>query len=192
MTIQTSNAILVCYNLHATSPACVSSKFMEKEVAMALDISAIYAEHSKFVYNIALRMLYDRDDAQDITQEVFIKLQDKLATFNGDSALRTFIYRMTVNSSIDLIRHRQSQSGRAEKSMEGKSGHVTHAYDNTMLLDSLLETLPPDHRAALLLFEIGGFPQKEIAVMLNTNAGTVKSRISRSISKMSELLKKEA
>ena len=159
---------------------------------MALDISAIYAEHSKFVYNIALRMMCDRDDAQDITQEVFIKLQDKLATFNGDSALKTFIYRMTVNSSIDLIRHRQSQSGRAERSMEGKSGHVTHAYDNTMLLDSLLETLPPDHRAALLLFEIGGFSQKEIAAMLNTNAGTVKSRISRSISKMSESLKKEA
>lgn len=159
---------------------------------MAYELNLIYAEHSKFVYNIALRMLCDREDAEDIMQEVFMKLQVKISSFNGDSALKTFIYRMTVNSSIDFIRRKQSQAGRAEKSMEGKSAHVTNSYDNSLLLDSLLNSIPPEHKAALLLFEIGGFSQKEIAVIMKTNAGTIKSRISRSINKMSELLKKEA
>ncbi len=158
---------------------------------MAHDIGVIYAQNSRYVYNIALRMLCDRQDAEDIMQEVFIKLQKKIAGFQGNSELKTFIYRMTVNSSIDLMRRRQSLAGRAERSMENKTGHVNAEYDGAMMLDSLLGTLPPEQRAAVVLFEVGGFSQKEIAIMLKTNVGTVKSRISRSIAKMSGLIKKE-
>jgi RNA polymerase sigma-70 factor (ECF subfamily) len=137
-------------------------------------------------------MLCNRSDAEDVMQEVFIKLQDRLGSFKGNSSIKTFIYRMTVNQCIDFIRSRQSQANRAERSTEGISLITSRSPDSTMILDNLLKDLPDDHRAALVLFEITGFSLKEIALIMDTNINTIKSRISRSIKKISETSRKEA
>ncbi len=158
---------------------------------MSGPIEQIYAEHGKYVYNIAYRMLGNKNDAEDVTHEVFIKLQNTIGSFKGDSSIKTYIYRMAINQSIDYIRKQQSQQSRTEKSVNDLRPEAWKG-DDAMLLESLLSTLDPDAKTAIILYEIGGFSQKEISEILRTNTGTIKSRISRGIKKMSETLKKEA
>ena len=156
---------------------------------MEHDIEDIYRQHSKYVYNVAYRMLSNRSDAEDVCHEVFIRLNNSLASFKGEANIKTFIYRMTVNQSIDHIRKQQSQVSRAERSMdEPKPQRVD---DGGMVLDDLLTLLDPESRACLLLYEVCGFPQAEVAEIMKTRTGTIKSRISRAIKKISEHLKKE-
>jgi RNA polymerase sigma-70 factor (ECF subfamily) len=154
-----------------------------------MDLTKLYKEYSGFVYNIALRMLnYNRIDAEDVTQEVFIRLQGNLANFKGESSVKTYIYRITANMCIDHIRKQQSQYSRIENSVKDTKHISSH---DSMLLDSLLNLLSPKQKAAVLLFEIGGFSQKEIAEIMDENINTIKSQISRAIKKMAESLKEE-
>jgi RNA polymerase sigma-70 factor (ECF subfamily) len=148
---------------------------------MGENLEDIYSRYSNFAYNVALRMLGNTMDAEDVLQDVFIKLQQKLSTFNGESSIKTFLYRMVINQSIDHIRRRGSQTRRAEKSTRELRPAVN---DNSLLLDSLLEKITVEQRSAILLYEICGFSQKEVASILNISRGTVKSRISRGITKM--------
>jgi RNA polymerase sigma-70 factor (ECF subfamily) len=133
-------------------------------------------------------MLCNRSDAEDVTQDVFIKLQNKIGTFKGKSNIKTFIYRITVNQSIDLIRKQQTLTKKAKDSW---NPHPALAYDDDMLLDRLLKILSEKHRAIVLLYEIAGCSQKEIAKTMEMSKGTVKSILSRSITKMAAWLKKE-
>ena len=156
---------------------------------MGEELEGIYNRYSRFAYNVALRMLGNKMDAEDVLQDVFIKLQRKLSTFNGESSIKTFIYRMVINQSIDHIRRRGSQTSRAERSTRELRPAVNE--DSLLLVDSMLEKIPAEQRSAILLYEICGFSQKEVASILNISRGTVKSRISRGITKMAASACKE-
>jgi RNA polymerase sigma-70 factor (ECF subfamily) len=133
-------------------------------------------------------MLGNTMDAEDVLQDVFVKLQNKLSSFNGDSSIKTFLYRMVINQSIDHIRRHGSQTSRAEKSMLDIRPAMN---DDSLLLYSMLETITVEQRSAILLYEICGFTQKEVASILNVTQGTIKSRISRGITKMAASACKE-
>jgi RNA polymerase sigma-70 factor (ECF subfamily) len=156
---------------------------------MTADINEIYREHGRYVFNIAYRMLSNRSDAEDVCHEVFIKLNSSLGSFKGYSSVKTYIYRMTVNQSIDYIRKQQSQAARVERSFDAMK--TASVREDSLMLDDLLSLLDPQSRACVLLYEVAGFSQNEIAAIMQTQTGTVKSRISRSIRKMSEHLEKE-
>lgn len=158
---------------------------------MELEINDIYRQYSKFVFNVALRMLNNRTEAEDVMQEVFIKLQKSIGSFKGNSNIKTYMYRMTVNQSIDLIRKHQSQVSRIEKSWNDDK-HVNANNEDHLLLDSLLASLSEKQRAMILLYEIAGCTQSEIAESMGISTGTVKSGISRAIKKMATLARREA
>ena len=155
---------------------------------MGENLEDIYSRYSGFAYNVALRMLGNTMDAEDVLQDVFVKLQNKLSSFNGDSSIKTFLYRMVINQSIDHIRRHRSQTSRAEKSMLDIRPAMN---DDSLLLYSMLETITVEQRSAILLYEICGFTQKEVASILNVTQGTIKSRISRGITKMAASACKE-
>ena len=155
---------------------------------MGENLEDIYSRYSGFAYNVALRMLGNTMDAEDVLQDVFVKLQNKLSSFNGDSSIKTFLYRMVINQSIDHIRRHGSQTSRAEKSMLDIRPAMN---DDSLLLYSMLETITVEQRSAILLYEICGFTQKEVASILNVTHGTIKSRISRGITKMAASACKE-
>jgi RNA polymerase sigma-70 factor (ECF subfamily) len=134
-------------------------------------------------------MLGNTMDAEDVLHDIFVKLQNKLSSFNGDSSIKTFLYRMVINQSIDYIRRHGSQTSRAEKSTMDVSPAMD---DDSILLYSMLETIPVEQRSAILLYEICGFSQKEVASILNVKQGTIKSRISRGIKTMAASACKEA
>jgi len=150
-------------------------------------LDKIYKQHGKYVYNVALGMLKNRDDAQDVTQNVFIKLFNSLDSFRGDSDIKTYLYRMAINSSIDYIRRQSTHRDKLEK-MEPET---SVSMPDSLSFYSLVDKLDDDHKAVLLLSEIGGFKYDEIADILQTKTGTVKSRASRAIVKLREILAKE-
>ena len=163
---------------------------------------AIVREYEKNVYNIALRMSGDREDALDISQESFLKAYHALENFRGDSKFSVWLYRIVSNTCLDFLRERKR---RAEVSLsveddEGETAEREIA-DDTLSPERLYErkltreavrrglmSLPEDQREILLLREIQGLSYEEIGSVLSLESGTVKSRIFRARKKLCEFL----
>ena len=152
-------------------------------------------EYEKNVYNIALRMTGNSEDAADMTQEAFIKAYNSLQSFRGDSKFSVWLYRIVSNVCLDFLRSKNRRPT-VSLSVEDDDGedtdllrirkdradHFELLLDRKLTRDSVrrgLDSLPPDYRQILLLREIQGLSYDEIAQALSLEVGTVKSRIFR-------------
>lgn len=151
-------------------------------------------EHQRMVYQLALHLLGDRDEALDLSQEVFLRVFRTIHTFRGHSSLRTWIYRIVVNQARNRHRwwrrrHRSEQVSldeHLERHGDHWSGNELAAPDRMLARKELaariwlaLEDLPFEQRTALVLREIDGLSYEEIAFSLGVAVGTVKSRLTR-------------
>lgn len=150
-------------------------------------------EYEKNVYNIALRMTGNSEDAADMTQEAFIKAYNSLQSFRGDSKFSVWLYRIVSNVCLDFLRskNRRPTVSLSVEDDDGEDAQLDVADDSQspeLLLDRKLtrdsvrrglDSLPPDYRQILLLREIQGLSYDEIAQALSLEVGTVKSRIFR-------------
>ena len=150
-------------------------------------------EYEKNVYNIALRMTGNSEDAADMTQEAFIKAYDSLQSFRGDSKFSVWLYRIVSNVCRDFLRskNRRPTVSLSVEDDDGEDAQLDVAdesqspellLDRKLTRDSVrrgLDSLPPDYRQILLLREIQGLSYDEIAQALSLEVGTVKSRIFR-------------
>lgn len=150
-------------------------------------------EYEKNVYNIALRMTGNSDDAADMTQEAFIKAYNSLQSFRGDSKFSVWLYRIVSNVCLDFLRskNRRPTVSLSVEDDDGEDAQLDVAdesqspellLDRKLTRDSVrrgLDSLPPDYRQILLLREIQGLSYDEIAQALSLEVGTVKSRIFR-------------
>ena len=172
------------------------------------DINAyelLVKEYEKNVYNLALRMVGNSEDAADMSQEAFIKAYNSLTSFRGDSKFSVWLYRIVSNVCLDYLRsrgRRQTVSLSTEND-DGEDVEIDIA-DETQSPERLLDrrltrdavrrglaALPPEHRQLLLLREIQGLSYDEIADALGIEAGTVKSRIFRARKKLCAFLIKD-
>lgn len=154
----------------------------------------LVAEHYRMVFTLAGNLLGDRDEALDLTQEVFLRVFRTIHRFRGQSALRTWIYRITVNQ----VRNRQRWwRRRRQKDQVSLEMHVERHGDPALVNDpsapdrmlarrelayrlrEALERLPFEQRTAVVLREIDGLSYDEIAYSLGLAVGTVKSRLTR-------------
>ena len=150
-------------------------------------------EYEKNVYNIALRMTGNSEDAADMTQEAFIKAYNSLQSFRGDSKFSVWLYRIVSNVCLDFLRskNRRPTVSLSVEDDDGEDAQLDVAdesqspellLDRKLTRDSVrrgLDSLPPDYRQILLLREIQGLSYDEIAQALSLEVGTVKSRILR-------------
>lgn len=150
-------------------------------------------EYEKNVYNIALRMTGNSEDAADMTQEAFIKAYNSLQSFRGDSKFSVWLYRIVSNVCLDFLRSKnrrptvslsvEDDDGEdAQLDVADESQSLELLLDRKLTRDSVrrgLDSLPPDYRQILLLREIQGLSYDEIAQALSLEVGTVKSRIFR-------------
>lgn len=158
--------------------------------------------YQKPVYNLALRMTGNPDDAQDLTQETFLHVWRGLSGYRSDASFSTWLYRLTSNVSIDFLRRRSREktislycTGDENEEWELP---VPVPCAETQVLTRLtrvqvaeaLDKLEPEYRQALTLRVINGLRYAEIAAALEVPEGTVKSRIARAREKMRRLLKK--
>jgi RNA polymerase sigma-70 factor, ECF subfamily len=145
---------------------------------------ALVERHERRVYNLAFRMLGNREDARDISQDVFLTCLRKLSGFRGASSFTTWVHRITVNACYDALRKR----GREELVGDEESGFPEPpaspsdlAEEAALSVDiqrALLRVLP-EFRVVLVMHDVQGVPYEEIAEALGAPVGTVKSRLHR-------------
>ncbi len=185
------NAGAISWSEVDTREAALIERCAAGDDAACTDLVAI---HHRMVYNLSLHLLGDRDEALDLSQEVFLRVFRTLAKFRGQSALRTWIYRIVVNQARNRQRwwrrrHRGEQvslDAHVEKFGELEATNDASTPDRIFVrketasrIWSALDRLPFDQRTALVLREIDGLRYDEIAFSLGIAVGTVKSRLTR-------------
>jgi RNA polymerase sigma-70 factor (ECF subfamily) len=150
---------------------------------------ALYRRHSAPVFGLALRMLSNRADAEDLLQEIFLQAYDRLASFEGRSAFGTWLYRLSVNRCLDHLRSR----GAKEQSLNEPLTPVLPGKSRTggtrgLELERAIAELPPSSRAAFLLHDAMGYDHKEVGEILGVAVGTSKSLVHRARTRLRERL----
>ncbi|MEY4636073.1 MAG: Sigma-24 [Acidobacteriota bacterium] len=150
--------------------------------------------HERMVYQLALHLLGDRDEALDLSQEVFFSVFRTIGSFRGQSALKTWIYRIAINQArnrqrwwrrrhqADQVSLDQHVAAHGDLRQPGEHTSPDRAYARKELAEQLwtaLDRLPFDQRTVVVLREIDGLSYDEIAFSLGVAVGTVKSRLTR-------------
>ena len=147
------------------------------------------------VFNLALRLLNDPTDASDVVQEVFLKIFRNVMHFRGQSSLKTWIFRITINEAHNqrrwFFRHRRREVGIEDEQEDSRSradvladagpSPFDYVFDQEKqaLIEAALVRINPTFRAAVVLRDITDLSYEEIAEILQVSLGTVKSRILR-------------
>jgi len=156
-------------------------------------LAALYERYSGRVFNVAWRVTGDWNRAQDVTQDVFLTLQDRIASWRGDAALGSWLYRLAVNRAIDHRRREQRRPAwrmgddpleeevrrpRGEQA-QAESGHPMEQEGEAAKVHEALQKLTPKLRAVLVLRYLEGLSYEELSEVLSCSLGTVKSRMNR-------------
>ncbi|WP_432153376.1 RNA polymerase sigma factor SigM [Streptomyces tricolor] len=157
----------------------------------------IVRRHRDRLWAVALRTLGDREEAADAVQDALVSAYRAAHTFRGQSAVTTWLHRITVNACLDRARKAASRktapvddTERLEQLLEPHESASAPAERNDVhrqLLEAL-GTLPPEQRAALVLVDMQGYPVAEAARILDVPTGTVKSRCARGRARLLPLL----
>lgn len=151
---------------------------------------ALVTRHEDKLFSVAYRVLGNRQDALDATQDAFLSAFRQAAKFRGDSAFSTWLYRIGVNACNDLLR-KKKRLILTENPEQTEVTHDPRTEDSAVSrvdLSRALASLQPEYREAVVLHDLGGVPYEEIARITATRIGTVKSRISRGRKRLAELL----
>ena len=147
--------------------------------------------HEDRLFGLALRMTGNRTDALDATQDAFVAAFRRAHSFRGEAAFGTWIYRIAINASQDLLRKRSRDVVSETEETEAHAGGAERVEDAVVArLDvaRALAALPEEYREAVVMHDLGGVPYDEISQLTGAPMGTVKSRISRGRRQLAELL----
>jgi len=146
----------------------------------------VVREHSGRVYRLAYRLTGNQHDAEDLTQEVFVRVFRSLSNYTPGT-FEGWLHRITTNLFLDMARRRQrirfeGLADEAAQRLAGREPTPAQAYDDRNFdadVQSALDSLAPEYRAAVVLCDIEGLSYEEIAATLGVKLGTVRSRIHR-------------
>ncbi|AKG44056.1 RNA polymerase sigma factor SigM [Streptomyces xiamenensis] len=153
--------------------------------------------HRDRLWAVAIRTLGDREEAADAVQDALVSAYRAAHTFRGQSAVTTWLHRITVNACLDRLRKAKTRRAtpvpepqRLETLLEPHESAAAPAerQDLRRQLRTALEVLPPEQRAALVLVDMQGYPVAEAAAILNIPVGTIKSRCARARARLLPLV----
>ncbi len=147
----------------------------------------IYQRASGYVYTLAYRVVNTKHDAEEVTQDVFLKIHRSLASFKFEASFKTWLYRIAVNAALNHAKKRSRVTTREVEEVFEDRATVTQsdaaqrieAGETEDQLKILLDQLNPDQRACIVLREIEGLDYQGIAASLGININTVRSRLKR-------------
>jgi RNA polymerase sigma-70 factor (ECF subfamily) len=160
----------------------------------------LYSLHKRRIYSLCLRMVGNTAEAEDLTQEAFLQLHRKIATFRGDSAFSTWMHRLAINVVLMHLRRKGLALISLDEAMEptpeegpGRSFgspdlHLTGAIDR-LALERAVAGLPAGYRLIFVLHDIEGYEHNEIASMLDCSIGNSKSQLHKARLKLRDALR---
>lgn len=151
--------------------------------------------HADRIYTHAFRMLGNREDAEEAVQDIFLKVHRGIANFRGQSDIRTWLYRITVNTCLTRLRRKRperiypdpEQSGNQWETIVSKDDSpedLAIEKDKKNFVIGTLEMIPPNDKEILLLFHIDEMKYEEIANVLDVPIGTICTRLYRARKKL--------
>jgi RNA polymerase sigma-70 factor (ECF subfamily) len=145
--------------------------------------------HMRRVYDLAFGFVNDHDDAEDIAQEVFVKVYHSIRHFRHESGFSTWLYRITANTSLDRLKQRRRTHARLVPMDESQINGVTinpgtDHIDADARVERALHELPTLQRAVVMLRHLEGFSTKQVSDILHCSEGTVKTHLHRGLKKM--------
>lgn len=161
---------------------------------MHLRFEEVYNDHKKRVYNLALSYVQNSEDAQEITQDVFVAVYQSLGTFQERAAISTWIYRIAINKSLDFLKAKKrkkrfafftslfSEDSQTTKYHPQDFNHPGVLLEDKEALSALFEKinrLPDNQKTALILHKIEQKPQAEVAEIMQISLKAVESLIQR-------------
>jgi RNA polymerase sigma-70 factor (ECF subfamily) len=170
-------------------PALGSDLIARAQQGDAEAFAVIFDAHKMRVYSLCFRMTNNTAEAEDLAQESFMQVFRKLATFRGDSAFSTWLYRITVNTVLMHFRRKSLQrvsldepyrnhenAETVRREYGSKDGRLESSLSRLALTQAISE-LPEGYRAIFLLHEVEGYQHREIAKLLGCSVGTSKSQL---------------
>lgn len=172
----------------------------QKAAAGAMDaFEELYRRHFRRVYSLALRMTGRPEEAEDLTQETFTHLYNKIGSFRGESAFTTWLHRMTVNQVLMHFRRRKSrpefttfEGETPVQIVQGTENQDKMPVVDRLILENAIQKLPPGYRSVFVLHDIEGYEHGEIGEMLGISEGTSKSQLHKARLKLRELIRQQA
>jgi RNA polymerase sigma-70 factor (ECF subfamily) len=159
----------------------------------------LYSLHKRRVYSLCLRMTSNTAEAEDLTQEAFLQLFRKIATFRGESAFSTWLHRMAVNVVLMQLRKKSLPVVPLEDTIEteedtpkkepGAEDPVLVGSVDRLQLKKAVDSLPPGYRTIFVLHDVEGYEHNEIAEIVGCSIGNSKSQLHKARMKLRELLK---
>lgn len=160
----------------------------------------LYSAHKRHVYSLCLRMVGSVAEAEDLTQEAFLQFHRRIETFRGESALSTWLHRLTINVVLMHLRKKSlpvsSLDELAEPAPDQRPGRGFGAPDlvlsgaiDRLTLQRAINDLPPGYRLIFVLHDIEGFEHNEIASLLDCSIGNSKSQLHKARLKLRESMR---
>lgn len=153
---------------------------------------ALVRKHYTFIYKVAFKWCGIKEDAEDISQEVCVKIAGKINSFNETAAFQTWLYRITINSAKDLALKRNRERNKESEFLTFEKEKQQQKEEKNIAdkLLSLIESLPTKLKDAALLVYSEGLNHKEAATVLNCAETTVSWRVFQAKKKIKKLLDK--
>jgi RNA polymerase sigma-70 factor (ECF subfamily) len=181
----------------------VEAEQIEKaKLGDAQAFQALYEKHKRRVYSLCLRMTSNTAEAEDLTQEAFLQLYRKIATFRGESAFSTWLHRLSVNVVLMHLRKKSLPVVSLEETTQGSGGEEdTPKKDfgaedialagsiDRLQLQRAVDDLPPGYRTIFVLHDVEGYEHNEIAQIVGCSIGNSKSQLHKARMKLRDLLK---
>ena len=156
----------------------------------------IVRKYQKKVYWIIRKMVLDHDDADDITQEVFLKLYRSLSDFRGESKFFTYVYKIAVNFSLNhLNRNKKINLRKSDidnvniRSLDKSADEEMNSKERTFILEEAIKSLPEQQRAVFNMRYYDNLTYEEISAILNKSTGGMKANYFHAIKKIGKFLK---
>lgn len=168
------------------------------DACLAGDESAyqsLYQHYSKAMFNVALRMVKDRDEAEDVLQDAFVSAFTHLGSYSGKATFGAWLKRIVVNKAINFLKKQRANLVELKVDIDledsTESDHQDVEY-RVKTVQSAIEKLPDGYRVVLSLYLLEGYDHKEIGEILGISESTSKTQYLRAKQKIVSLLEKEA
>ncbi len=149
-----------------------------------LALETIYRMYGRSCYNLALRIIGEPATAEDIVQDVFLRMMASISRFRGDAPFGAWLKRMTVNSTIDVVRRNRRIDGADPEERFATLASESSSAESRVDAWNLLMRLSPRERAVVVLHELEGYTHKELAAMFEQSESYSKSILARSLRRL--------